>query len=733
MTLRLGVIAMLAFANIFNSLAGETNSPAVIENLFAPPLPAATNPPPQLLPELNVRAYIIEGSILLPPSEFGILSNYTGKVTFTGVREGLEKVQSIYRDNGFTDIAVTLPKQELTNGIVRIAVVDPAETVTNSVDETITNLFLVPQPKRGTFEVRGYRIDGNSVLPPAEFGMLSNYTGQIDFTQLREGLGNLQLRYRELGFATVSVTLPRQKLTNGIVRVKVVEGRLSKIIVEGNRYYSESNVRRALPSLTTNVLLNTKWFQPELDQANLNRDRQIYPVISPGSEPGTTALELKVKDRLPLHGHIEINDKSSPGTPLLRMDTALQYNNLWQHDNQLGIDYNFSPQAFKPAGTYDAFYDEPLLASYSAYYRIPFGYGSSLRESLDNQPVTFGFDEITHKFNLPSATGNPDITFYGSRSASGTPVRFGPLAVDFVNPLAEVDSQSAEQSYTFDNNMGVKLTLPLREFDNVRSSFFMGADFKTYSAPTFGTNLTYFSLYTTNGAGSSVLITNETIALPSNSRAGVQYIPLSLGWTATRPDASGVFAFSYQQSIFLGSLASSRENFQVVAGAPGAGGNYTTINAGLIREQNLFDGWSALVNMNGQWASEPLINNEQFALGGTAGVRGYQEGAIYGDTGWRMLFDLRAPALNVGYLKTATGDIPAELRCSAFMDYGQSSLIDRPTTENLTFPEWGTGVGFFLTAGEHFDARLSLAWALFNTPTARAGSAIAYFSVGAQF
>jgi hemolysin activation/secretion protein len=206
-----------------------------------------------------------------------------------------------------------------------------------------------------------------------------------------------------------------------------------------------------------------------------------------------------------------------------------------------------------------------------------------------------------------------------------------------------------------------------------------------------------------------------------------------LGWTATRPDASGIFAFSYLQSIFLASLASSRANFETVAGAPGAGGNYTTINAGLIREQNLFDGWSALVNMNGQWASEPLINNEQFALGGTAGVRGYQEGAIYGDTGWRMLFDLRAPALNVGYLKTATGDIPAELRCSAFIDYGQTSLIDRPTTENLTFPEWGTGVGFFLTAGEHFDARLSLAWALLNTPTARAGSAIAYFSVGAQF
>ncbi|HEY1790076.1 MAG TPA: POTRA domain-containing protein [Verrucomicrobiae bacterium] len=724
---------MLVFANIFNGQAEETHPAAVIENLFAAPLPGPTNPPPKRLSALKVRAYAVEGRILLPASDFAVLSNYTGNVTFAEVHKGLEKLQSLYRDNGFTDVAVTLPQQELTNGVIKIAVIDPAETATNNLEEAITNLFLAQEPRKGTFEVRGYRLDGNTVLPPDEFGMLSNYTGQIDFARLREGLGKLQLRYRELGFATVGVTLPRQKLTNGIVRVKIVEGRLSKIIVEGNRYYSESNIRRALPSLTTNVLLNTKWFQPELDQANQNRDRQIYPIINPGTEPGTTELELKVKDRLPLHGHIEINDKSSPGTPLLRLDTALQDNNLWQHDNQLGVDYNFSPQAFKPAGTYDGFYDAPLLASYSAYYRIPFGLGNSRRENLDTQPVTFGFDEVTHKFNLPAATGNPDLTFYASRSASGTPVRYGPLAIVFTNSLLDVGRQSAEQSFTFDNNMGAKLTLPLREFDSVRSSFFMEADFKTYSAPTFGTNLNYFSLYTTNGAGATILITNETVSLGSNSRAGLQYIPLSFGWAGTRADSSGVFAFSYLQSVFLESLASSRKNFQEVAGAPGAGGNYTTINGGLVREQNLFDGWSALANLNGQWASAPLINNEQFALGGTAGVRGYQEGAIYGDTGWRMLFDVRAPALNVGYLKTAAGDIPAELRCSVFMDYGQTSLIDRPGTENLTYPEWGTGVGFFLTAGEHFDARLSLAWALLTTPTAHAGGALAYFSVGAQF
>jgi hypothetical protein len=47
--------------------------------------------------------------------------------------------------------------------------------------------------------------------------------------------------------------------------------------------------------------------------------------------------------------------------------------------------------------------------------------------------------------------------------------------------------------------------------------------------------------------------------------------------------------------------------------------------------------------------------------------------------------------------------------------------------------QWGTGLGFYLTAGEHFSARLTLGWALLSTVATTAGSAQGYFSVGFQF
>jgi hemolysin activation/secretion protein len=615
----------------------------------------------------------------------------------------------------------------------------------------IENLFAAPTPivtnapaKSRTFDVRGYLIEGNhGVLPPEKFGVLSNYTGSVDFTRVRDGLGVLQLLYHDLGFVTASVTLPQQKLTNGIVRVKVVEGRLANIKVENNRYFSTDNVLRALPGLQTNILLNTKWFQPELDRANQNQDRQIYPVIGPGLEPGTSDLTLRVKDQLPLHGHLEINDKSTPGTPLLRLDTAVQYNNLWQHEHQVGFDYNFSPQEMKPDNNISQFYNEPMISSYSAFYRLPLGWGNDLRQNTDNLPVDFGYDEATHKFNLPAPSGNPDLIVYGSGSTSDTPIIYGPLTPIFYNALAEVNSQSQQRNPTDNYNVGTKLTLPLQEFLGVQSSLLFGFDYKYFESQTYSTNVTTFGLYSIDSFGNRTLVTNFVQRLPANSSQMLYYLPLSLGWTASRPDQWGAFSFSCNQNLFFAPLADARTNFQSAANSSKAGGNYTTINAGLIRLQNLPGGWSAVLNANGQWASEPLISNEQFALGGTSGVRGYQEGEAYGDTGWRTQFDLRAPPINVGYFPTFEGDVPASLRVSLFMDYGQVFLLDRSQDSGHQLDEWGTGIGFYLTASEHFNARLTAGWALQKVSsssnptqtsvTTSVGECQVYFSVGCQF
>ena len=90
----------------------------------------------------------------------------------------------------------------------------------------------------------------------------------------------------------------------------------------------------------------------------------------------------------------------------------------WEFDQSLGVQYSFSPQQYK-AGDW-AFYDEPLVATYGTFYRVPLGNPAPIQDRIASSPGSFGYDEATHKFNLPPPTGRPDLTVFASRSTIDT-------------------------------------------------------------------------------------------------------------------------------------------------------------------------------------------------------------------------------------------------------------------------------------------------------------------------
>jgi hemolysin activation/secretion protein len=66
--------------------------------------------------------------------------------------------------------------------------------------------------------------------------------------------------------------------------------------------------------------------------------------MAPGKEPGTVDVELKVADRLPLHGSLELNNRASHDTTELRLNAMVRYDNLWQKEHSLSLQYQTSPE-----------------------------------------------------------------------------------------------------------------------------------------------------------------------------------------------------------------------------------------------------------------------------------------------------------------------------------------------------------------------------------------------------
>ena len=591
------------------------------------------------------------------------------------------------------------------------------------------------------FTVKKYMVNGNTVLTPGIIGgILTNvpdaFGTNVSFEGIQAALGDLQMAYRERGFVTVSVGLPPQKLTNAAVKVQVTEAPLAAINVTGNRWFSTANVLRALPSLHTNMLLNSHVFQRELDIANASRDRQIYPVIVPGPEPRTSALTLKVKDTFPLHGRVEVNNDSTPGTPELRINSSAQYDNLWNLNHQIGIQYSFSPEQFKENDYFTTTpLDDPLVANYSGYYRIPLANPYSVEQQVEGNPTSFGYNEVTHRFNLPPAVGQPDITFYASRSTTETGVKFGPTTLVTQTPLVTILSQDSGDNLTMNQGLGGKLSLPLPQIAGISSTFSIGLDYKDYNAASYNTNNFTVTQVITNSAGQPQYITKNIHSPQPTRYTDLQYLPLNIGLNASVPDKLGTTFFNVTVNLNPWGIYGDNATFAQASYTTNAHANYVTVQPGVTRDQIIYKEWTVRLHADGQLATGPLFSNEQFGMGGTAGVRGYQSGVAYGDTGWRMTVEPRTPQVSIGMAGNQGDEVPVWVRGLCFVDYGQLYRFD-PTPGSTSQSASFLGIGWGVTAniGSHFDARVSMAWPLLSNPEiATGGSAFVYFAVGAQF
>jgi hypothetical protein len=424
---------------------------------------------------------------------------------------------------------------------------------------------------------------------------------------------------------------------------------------------------------------------------------------------------------------LELNDKATPDTPRTRIDSALQYNNLWQLDHQIGLGYTFSPQAMKPDDYGPQFYDQPAVASYSGYYRIPLGAPTSLRQTYEQMPVNFGYDEATHRFNLPPLTGGPELILYASRSTTDTGVRFGPVSTITDTSTLLVTSQDAERDPSATANIGARFIQPLPEWRGILSSFSAGLDYKSYQLQTLLTHSTSVTILNSNAPP-----TNITVSLPTYAANSVVYAPISVGWSGSESDSLGSTSFGLNDSLYLAMLASSSARFQALAGSPKAGGNYTTLNFNLSREQTLPGDWTLSARANGQWSSEPLISNEQFALGGVNSVRGYFEGDEQGDSGWSASLEARTPFFKT-QVATVDDFVPTWLRASVFLDYGQRYLLGPQPGVSRVRSLMGSGFGVSANINNHLEARVAVGWAMFDSANTQAGLPFVHFALGAQF
>jgi len=210
------------------------------------------------------------------------------------------------------------------------------------------------------FDVLEFRVSGNTLLESMDIERaLLPYMGPSKtLVDVEAARTNLEQRHRDAGFATVFVSIPEQEVKNGTVHLKVDEARVESFRVKGARYFMPSAMRAMVSAAAPGEKMYMPEVQRQLTALNaLSPDRSVTPVLRPGRTPGTVEIELRVKDELPLHGSVELNNQASPDTTDLRALASLRYDNLWQRGHGLNVQYQTAPKDTQEmrvwSGTYD--------------------------------------------------------------------------------------------------------------------------------------------------------------------------------------------------------------------------------------------------------------------------------------------------------------------------------------------------------------------------------------------
>jgi len=223
------------------------------------------------------------------------------------------------------------------------------------------------------FDVLEYRVLGNTVLAAEDieralYPQLGTGKQLADVEATRALLENA---YRAAGYPTVFVDIPEQDTADGVIRLKVTEGRLERTRVAGARYFSGRQIKAALPDAAVGTVPHLPSLQQELAAVNAQSpDRTVTPVLAQGRDPGTMGLSLNVDDKLPLHGHLEVNDQYTSNTTRYRAIAAVSYDNLFNRLDSLSAQIQTAPEDTHEARVWAASYTTRLGAAnrLSAFY-----------------------------------------------------------------------------------------------------------------------------------------------------------------------------------------------------------------------------------------------------------------------------------------------------------------------------------------------------------------------------
>ena len=209
--------------------------------------------------------------------------------------------------------------------------------------------------------INDIQVVGSTVFSAEDFeSVVAPYEGrELGLRELRQVADDVTRLYLEFGYITSRAVLSEQSIVDGVVQIRVVEGSLEEIQVEGTRRLA--NYVRDRVNLANRKPLNQSDLESQLQL--LRADpliERIEASLRAGTGEGQSLLIVRALESPAFSGRAVFDTNSPPSVGVARMGVETNYNNL------LGLGDRLSASAYRStaggSNTYSVGYTVPLNA-----------------------------------------------------------------------------------------------------------------------------------------------------------------------------------------------------------------------------------------------------------------------------------------------------------------------------------------------------------------------------------
>ncbi len=270
---------------------------------------------------------------------------------------------------------------------------EPPDLTLPDTDEPVLQPEVDPSPPTGLpsqpdvqFPIRTLEVLGSTIFDQQDFAPiiqpLENQT--VTLTDLQQAADAITQLYLDDGYLTSRAILVDQPITDGVVRIQVVEGSLAEIQIEGLQRLRQSYVRDRI-ELGAGTPLQAEQLE---EQLRLLRADPLFDNIEASlrasGEVGQSVLIVRVDEASPWFGGASVDNYSPPSVGSERVGADIGHRNITGLGDSLSLSYDRTTR--DGAHIFDINYRMPLN---------PMNGTLALRTVIDrNEIVQSPFDEF---------------------------------------------------------------------------------------------------------------------------------------------------------------------------------------------------------------------------------------------------------------------------------------------------------------------------------------------------